>query len=657
MKKLIALLLTVVTVMSIMLPVVATETNDTVAPEAPVVRSVQLQEVKDGNDQITAYNIRFLSTVSSLSGSKLGYEVSAQFEGTNGITRQVYSAANGDTNMEGSTVYSKIYVYDGGEKTSVDAAQLAALKLREGEDASTAKGIFAVAITGVPTNVDVIFTVKSYVIHNGEKIESTVVATKYADGDCVNITEDVKYQENFNDAKGLNASLSECKHSALAVSYVSTTYAIRTTMDNFSKNVSASIPGWKLTGVAGSDTQTVKVENGAVVLNGYSTIQAVAPGSMAAYDVYSIDMDLKLTDSSTLEIFFNNVADGGHYNGAGNLLSLSQSDSNVAVGLSAYVGSNSRNQAYRSSAETVVTNAKYGEPFHLTMLVDNHNAVLTILINGTKVNFNSNAIVFKRGGGLEFRFNNSDVAIDNIVMIGQEKDVLSKKDQQVLYTQGFSNADAKNDFAGVFNASSRFEKHVKVETREEGDGILSMAGSEFYVFELVAKDDSGTTLRNKLKDQDKYYVKMNITTDTNTNGWFKLVFNTDGTSEFAKNAYPSSAINYSVSTGNFGTCSILDLRDQQLSVINTIAGTDTEKQSGMDIKNYTNGSNTFDLVMVVDNTGADTKVTIYINDVEVVTVEGLYNNDGGIYIWTQNTTNPVELSYLEVGTGAYTPAA
>lgn len=673
MKKLIALLLTVVMVMSIMLPVVATETNDTVAPEAPVVRSVQLQEVKDGNDQITAYNIRFLSTVSSLSGSKLGYEVSAQFEGTNGITRQVYSAANGDTNMEGSTVYSKIYVYDGGEKTSVDAAQLAALKLREGEDASTAKGIFAVAITGVPTNVDVIFTVKSYVIYNGEKIESTVVATKYADGDCVNITEDVKYQENFNDAEGLNATLSRAPSStgfgALSLDpFVKVDYAssYESTVGDFQSAISGL--NWELTSFpkdTNCSTETLNVNNGAVSLSGISTVQAAAPTTMRVYKVYSIDMDLQLNDQATLDIFFNNTGDVGNYSGSGEYLTLSQNGDELALALTAYAGDNSKNMSHKLVIASKNVTANDAETFHLTLLVNNNTKTVQVLINGDEV-LSSNALIFTQGGGLEFKYNTAGAVIDNIVMLGQEKHTTSNKydEDKALYELDFTDTTAaKADFAGVLDAGGRYDDYVNF-----SENTMTINNTKYYMFELVAEEDDGTTVRDRLQQQDKYYISMNITTNAAaTNGGFQILFNTDSTSEFASAAYVS--LNFSQVPGAFGTYSMLELDNANLKLWSATNGTRPANENGNredtitgirdnvlteSIADYTD-SNTFELVMEVDNTGATTTVNIYINDTHVATVEGLYNNDGSIYFVPYATTT-INAFGVYGGT-CYTPAA
>ena len=190
MKKFISILLAVIMMMTIiMIPVSAAETNDG-SYAAPVFYGTQ----KRTNDNGTI-DVRFVSVTNTLAGAKLGYEITASWWDATAkqYKEKVYSAANGHASLESSAIYASV---EAGEST-VTAADLGA-KLGMSEP----KGLFAVAINGVPAGIEVLFSVKTYVKNSEGEIvaENSAKEVIYENGQ--RSADRIIYSENFNGMSG-----------------------------------------------------------------------------------------------------------------------------------------------------------------------------------------------------------------------------------------------------------------------------------------------------------------------------------------------------------------------------------------------------------------------------------------------------------------------
>ena len=165
MKKFLCLFLTAMLLLTGagILHVSGTENNK--EPEityaAPVFYGVQTSAGDTANTQ----NIRFVSIAPNKNGTVLGYEIVVTY--TDGATpkKVTYSAAQGDSVMESSTIYSAV---KSGSFGAVTAADLGAEKGIENP-----AGLFAVVLKNVPTNIGKIqFDVSAYV-KDGEEIKAS----------------------------------------------------------------------------------------------------------------------------------------------------------------------------------------------------------------------------------------------------------------------------------------------------------------------------------------------------------------------------------------------------------------------------------------------------------------------------------------------------
>ena len=149
MKKITAILLAVLMLCSAMVTVAAAE-GDT--PTAPEFQGIQTKVNATDSEKS---DVRFISTVNSLEGDKIGYEVVATFVNANGETKNITYTGE---KTEGTAVYSSILV-NGKTKQATDYDE-------------NAKGIFVFTIKGMPNAYDVVLTVKTYVCKGENKYES-----------------------------------------------------------------------------------------------------------------------------------------------------------------------------------------------------------------------------------------------------------------------------------------------------------------------------------------------------------------------------------------------------------------------------------------------------------------------------------------------------
>ena len=150
-----AIIMAVLLICSAMVTVAAAGGEETLT--APEFAGIQTRENETDSSKS---DVRFLSTVNSLDGDKLGYEVVATFVNADGVTKNItYKGAK----TEGTTVYSSVLV-NGISKNASD--------LTEG-----AIGVYVFTITGVPNAYDVVFTVKTYLVSGTDTYESVETFT------------------------------------------------------------------------------------------------------------------------------------------------------------------------------------------------------------------------------------------------------------------------------------------------------------------------------------------------------------------------------------------------------------------------------------------------------------------------------------------------
>lgn len=196
MKKLVSLLLTVIMLISVIVVPVSAANEPEYA--APVVYGAQ----EKMNDDGTTFDIRFISIATSLDGKVFGYEISATYyDGTSGnYVNKIYSAAEGYANLETNVVYSSIFGKTAAYTVDALAAELSV---------TNAQGIFAVGLTNVPKNLDIVFEVNTYVKNSAGEIvaRSDVKKGAYDQGEVA----DIKFYQNFNAVAGTSGGYQEFK--------------------------------------------------------------------------------------------------------------------------------------------------------------------------------------------------------------------------------------------------------------------------------------------------------------------------------------------------------------------------------------------------------------------------------------------------------------
>ena len=172
MKKFVCLLLVTVLLLAATASIpVSGEEAEEAAFTAPVFFGVQTAPGDGENTQ----HIRFISVAPNAVGTAFGYEITAQYT-ENGALRTVrYSAADGDTVLEGNTVYRSVLTgaYQA-EGTRVTAQELGSQLT---PPIPNPFGLFAMSIQNVPTNIgNITFWVRTYV-KNGDAVMDKSGAT------------------------------------------------------------------------------------------------------------------------------------------------------------------------------------------------------------------------------------------------------------------------------------------------------------------------------------------------------------------------------------------------------------------------------------------------------------------------------------------------
>lgn len=308
MKKLIALLLALLMVSSAVIAVSAEETGEAV-PTAPTIFAQTEPVIDKGEDEesaeddtIVAYNVRFLAAVHETTGDAIGFEVVAKYSGK----EDAYSKAEGDTAMEGTTIYKKVMV-EGESKpvTNYDADAI---------------GMFAAGINGVPTNLDIVFEIKAYITYGeSEKVETGVVTAQYANGKILSMTGADVYTQDFNAATSNTALLT-----AAGIT------------QPYGKAMVPTLAGDKLnipkTGWGSKDCMIGLVGN------------SVFSGETDEYD-YMFEMDVNFTELSVFTLIFNGDADTV-YNAKNSLLVSLRLMSGCDSTSKGTISSQSKNDAY-----------------------------------------------------------------------------------------------------------------------------------------------------------------------------------------------------------------------------------------------------------------------------------------------------------------------
>lgn len=186
MKKVISMLLT----LTLLLSFAATFAVQTGAEEAaetakaPVFYGFQLTAPTDNKQ-----NIRFVSVLTSLEGDAVGYKITADYlkEGKSWTKTVNYE-------KETTQVYASLLANNAYGTEAVTATALAAeLKLSEG------KGLLALVIENVPTNIgEITFTVETYVKNGDKTVTSDEIYFIVENG--VKSSKKVLFREDGNDS-------------------------------------------------------------------------------------------------------------------------------------------------------------------------------------------------------------------------------------------------------------------------------------------------------------------------------------------------------------------------------------------------------------------------------------------------------------------------
>ena len=175
MKKITAMLMVLVMICSAFISVsAATEA------EAPVAPKFVGAHTRVNATDSTKNDVRFVSTVSSLTGDLLGYEITATFVNGEGVAKSV--TYSGET-TQGTIVYSSLLA---GEETKLPTDYFA-----------DAIGFYVFTLTGVPAGREVVFSAKVYVEADGVKYASEESFRKLANGEIISVNNTLF--EDYND--------------------------------------------------------------------------------------------------------------------------------------------------------------------------------------------------------------------------------------------------------------------------------------------------------------------------------------------------------------------------------------------------------------------------------------------------------------------------
>ena len=416
MKKLMAILLAAIMVMTIVIiPVSAAETDDGLYV-APVFYGTQKRTNNNGT-----IDVRFVSVANSLAGAKLGYEITASWWDATAkdYKTTVYSAANGHDALETNVIYASV---EAGEET-VTATDLGT-KL----GMTDARGIMAVAINGVPAGIEVLFSVKTYV----KDAEGAVVATTeskeviYANGE--RSADKVLYYNNFNDAE------------------INVAYANDATGGDMAGGKAAIVNalGWDGTGCNLWDTRILNIKNttdGKINVSseqGIFGITVLPAGAINNASNFTAEMDVTVNGLGLIDF-----ALGSTY----------AARNAAAVQFRGFVGTTMQGTGALSNTDTTVgiqgyncggvavTDLAYAQELHLTIDVNLLENKIVIYVDGAKIH--EGTYGGSLDGGFAILLSAADFTLDNMVVTSTPY----VKTEKVLYSNDFNAANINVHYA------------------------------------------------------------------------------------------------------------------------------------------------------------------------------------------------------------------
>lgn len=478
MKKLMSLLLAVIMMMTIiMIPVSAADANEEDSYVAPVFYGTQKRT--NANETI---DVRFVAVTDSLVGAKLGYEITAYWWDATSKTykEKVYSVAEGNPELEASTIYASV---EAGEST-VTAAEL-------GEELGMvdARGIFAVAINGVPASIEVLFSVKTYVKNSAGEIaaENEAKEVIYANGQ--RSADKIVYFNNFNDAS-FNLTYSE------------------EGKDNWNTTLTEQI-GWTSEAYGCTDGMTAKAEDGKVnftqshdsLTRGLTILGANSINSASAFK-FSADVQI---DALGLVDF----ALGSYYKSreiASAQIRAYSEETMQSVAANSTETTDVGINAFISKADiTASANvADYGETFRLTIAVDLLESTMTIYADNVQV-YNGK-YTGALDGGLCLLLRNTDITLDNMLITATPY-VASEK---ILYNNNFDSLNLDLTYAGNADYYESLETNLGWTLNQRlKDGKYS----DFYVANgCSVKSNDGAIKIHNIDDNPRGYTILSTGT-------------------------------------------------------------------------------------------------------------------------------------------------
>lgn len=267
MKKITAILLAVLMICSAMVTVAAAETE---ALEAPVFQGIQTREnLTDG----TKTDVRFISTVSSLEGDVIGYEVVATFVNAKGETKNITYTGE---KTEGTSVYSSILV-DGKTKYATEYDE-------------NAVGIYVFTIEGMPKAYYTVFSVTTYVVSDDTQVKSTYT---YENRVFRGRGAESVYTEDFNTQTVTPADYG-ATHKGVDVDQYR--------LEN-NKLVIAKETGWNTNDKNGVNVSTAKISNCFTSLLTSEELAKALKNGDGYHQSYVVSMDMEIAYDTTLPRF------------------------------------------------------------------------------------------------------------------------------------------------------------------------------------------------------------------------------------------------------------------------------------------------------------------------------------------------------------------
>lgn len=440
MKKILSIALALVMMLSCAVTLILNvSANGTDALEAPVPEFTQCSTVTDNNTQ----NIRFLAGVKNLNGTRLGYEIVAEFMYQNSYRKIEY----GGEDYETTNVFN--YVYANGESYSTTDIY--------GENTEY-KYWHVMTISNIPTNIgDIYFRVKSYVIDSdGNKTYSDELCAQYIDG---KLDETVNIQ-NFNNISGsINVS------------------GFDTSASGSDIKIDGQSTGWNLTTSQNWQSgynDIIAFEDGTARIhtNG-DFIRLIDESVFSGMYKYSIDADVRVDEAGVINFVFNNSStalptanslrvrlgryyEGGKISGGGTFAK----DGTLGIQLLAstlYTNIDGTTLPVEVEEQT----KNIGDNFHLTIDVNNTTRIASVFVDGALITSISFGEEFVNNGGLYTYIQGGDITIDNLRVYGEEYD--SNEKGELLYKQDFNNfsgtyggtiANNGGAFAGISNGAN-----------------------------------------------------------------------------------------------------------------------------------------------------------------------------------------------------------